>query len=70
MFRYVYRKNDLENIKGTYTIREFDCSVGISIGIALYDHKTTNMDELLQQADKALYEMKSQGKGGYVVYHS
>lgn len=61
-------KSIIENITKTYTVKGFECSVGISIGIAIFDQEPINMEELLQRADKALYQMKNQGKGGYVFY--
>ncbi len=58
----------LGNITGTYKVQGFDCRVGGSIGISVYGQTTTHMEELLQQADKALYDMKGQGKGSFVFY--
>lgn len=58
----------VENITGTYNVQGFECRVGVSIGISVYDQSTTHMEELLQQADKALYDMKGQGKGSFVFY--
>lgn len=43
-------------------------SIHMSIGISLYPSDSTNADELLEQADSALYAAKAQGKNGYVMY--
>lgn len=44
-------------------------SLGISIGIAL-DGDGDTPEELIRQADSALYEAKSSGKGMYRFYSS
>lgn len=41
------------------------CSVGVSIGIAIYPDHALEMDSLLQAADKAMYVCKSRGKNAY-----
>ena len=41
------------------------CHIGVSIGISLYPQHSTEMDELLALADKAMYEVKSSGKNNY-----
>jgi GGDEF domain-containing protein len=43
--------------------------IGISIGIAL-DDGHGSPDELIRQADSALYDAKSAGKGIYCFYSS
>ena len=39
--------------------------VGASIGIALYPDHGENMDQLVKQADKAMYGIKNAGKNGF-----
>lgn len=41
------------------------CSVGVSIGIALYPEDGTEIDRLISAADSAMYESKVAGKGTY-----
>ena len=41
--------------------------VGCSVGVSLWDHRV-GADELMEQADQALYCVKQDGKGGYRVY--
>ncbi|MEQ8390113.1 MAG: GGDEF domain-containing protein [Thalassospira sp.] len=43
-------------------------SIQMSIGISLYPAHGTNPEELLGQADTALYAAKARGKNGYVMY--
>lgn len=45
-----------------------DQCVTLSIGISCSDHSATDKDELVSQADKALYLAKSQGRKCYRVY--
>jgi diguanylate cyclase (GGDEF)-like protein/PAS domain S-box-containing protein len=42
--------------------------VGTSIGIAIYPDNTANRDDLLRNADLALYRAKEQGRGAYCFY--
>jgi len=68
--------NDLENILNRLIVsissdinyQEHIVSVGVSVGVA--QSKRTNIDtqELLEQADKALYQAKSSGKGCFVFH--
>lgn len=42
--------------------------IPISVGIAFYTGGNESYDELLNEADQALYRAKEQGRGGYAVY--
>ncbi len=43
-------------------------SVGVSIGISVYQEDSLDSETLLKHADIAMYEAKSQGKGRYQFY--
>jgi diguanylate cyclase (GGDEF)-like protein len=45
----------------------FQDAPSISIGVAALDHATMTADELLNAADRALYEAKNGGKGRVAV---
>ena len=45
-----------------------DIEIGASIGIAIYPDHGDNPQDLLVRADKAMYKVKNQGKGGYALY--
>ena len=42
--------------------------IGVSIGIAAATRDGNTADELLSAADRAMYEAKRRGKGGFVIY--
>ena len=41
------------------------CQIGVSIGIARYPFNNKHLDDVLQMADKAMYESKKAGKNQY-----
>ena len=43
-------------------VKGHTCNIGVSIGISLYPEHSSNLDELLVLADKAMYEVKHFGK--------
>ena len=58
-----------ENIeKINFQHEESSISITISIGISTYKNEDSNMDDLLQKADVALYEAKSRGRNCTVKY--
>lgn len=56
----------IDAIEAEYTLDSFKLAVGCSIGIAEYPQKTEiSADQLVRQADRAMYDAKLQGRGGY-----
>jgi diguanylate cyclase (GGDEF)-like protein/PAS domain S-box-containing protein len=55
----------LENITAPYDLDGHKVIVGTSIGIAMAPDHGTRADELLRNADLALYRVKSNGRNGY-----
>ncbi|BDW95659.1 hypothetical protein MACH10_13440 [Thalassospira tepidiphila] len=45
-----------------------DCEISVSIGLAVFDGGTSDMNEQLRRADKAMYEAKAAGKAQYRLY--
>ncbi|PAB56735.1 GGDEF domain-containing protein [Anaeromicrobium sediminis] len=54
-------------IKKTVKVDEIEIRVGVSIGIALYPQDGQDKEELINVADKAMYEAKRQGKNTYYI---
>ncbi len=48
-----------------FTLGEHEVFVGISIGIAVFPEAGQSMDQLIQNADIAMYHVKGRGKGDY-----
>ena len=44
------------------------CHVGVSIGISFYPEHGESIEELMQRADKAMYNIKKMGKNNYSIY--
>jgi len=42
--------------------------LGASIGVALYPQHGRNLAELVQRADKAMYQVKRNGKSGCEIF--
>jgi diguanylate cyclase (GGDEF)-like protein/PAS domain S-box-containing protein len=55
----------IQALKEPYSIDGFEIVIGASIGIALAPHDGEDADELLKNADMALYRAKTEGRGSY-----
>ena len=55
----------IENISAPYSIEGHHVTIGASLGISQAPQDGTDPDQLLQNADLALYRSKSDGRGGY-----
>ncbi|OIN10993.1 bifunctional diguanylate cyclase/phosphodiesterase [Oceanisphaera psychrotolerans] len=49
-------------------LKGISCYAGSSIGIALYPHDGTSVEELIKHADLAMYQAKTSGKGNYQFF--
>ncbi len=63
-------KRILENVRQSFNINGADVKVGISIGIAFKETEDTTADDLLRNADVAMYSAKGKGKNRFVVFES
>ena len=59
----------IEIVSASYVIDGDTVRIGVSIGIALWDHESGAPDSLLAEADQALYRAKHAGRGQY-RFHS
>ncbi|MDO8454127.1 MAG: diguanylate cyclase [Sulfurimonas sp.] len=48
--------------------KDHRCHVGVSIGISFYPEHGDNIEDLMQRADKAMYNIKRMGKNNYSIY--
>lgn len=53
-----------------FLIQDWQISLGATIGASLWPQDGTDLRELLQQADAALYRLKRTGKGGWDWFHA
>lgn len=55
-------------LKEPFILGEHEVFVGVSVGIAMYDEAGSNVEQLIQNADIAMYHVKGRGKDGYKFY--
>lgn len=57
----------IQAISAPFNLEGVEARIGISIGIARYTEEARNEDDLVKQADKAMYEAKLAGKNTYRI---
>lgn len=62
-------KKLIEALRRPFQLGDHEVFVGISIGIAIYPEVGDDMDQLVQNADIAMYHVKASGKDGYRFYN-
>ncbi len=58
----------IQELREPFTLGEHEVFVGVSIGIAMYPDTGKTVDELIQNADAAMYHVKGRGKDGYQFF--
>ncbi|WP_407657573.1 EAL domain-containing response regulator [Marinobacter profundi] len=58
----------IEALRAPFQLGEHEVFVGVSIGIAMYPEAGDSLDQLIQNADIAMYHVKARGKDGYRFY--
>ncbi|MBN2246326.1 MAG: diguanylate cyclase [Candidatus Aminicenantes bacterium] len=74
----VGKKNELEmilqrmmkKVNHKFKIGSHIITPSLSVGIAMYSDDGTNIEELINKADKAMYDAKSKGKNQYYFFKS
>ncbi len=61
-------KKLIKALRAPFQLGEHEVFVGVSIGIAIYPDAGDCMDQLIQNADIAMYHVKARGKDGYRFY--
>ncbi|SDC91957.1 PAS domain S-box-containing protein/diguanylate cyclase (GGDEF) domain-containing protein [Paenibacillus sp. UNCCL117] len=62
-------KRVIADLQQPYRLKESDFYVTASIGIAIYPGHGQSAEQLLKNADTAMYEVKKKGKNGYQFYN-
>ncbi len=60
----------LESVKAPYMVHGRDIVVSTSIGISIFPEDGSDSEELLRNADTALYRAKDQGRDNYQLYEA
>ncbi|GGH37187.1 sensor domain-containing protein [Paenibacillus segetis] len=60
----------IQGFKEPFRIHESDLYVSISIGISFFPQDGISVEEILKNADVAMYNAKEAGKGKYMVFRS
>ncbi|MEH3087013.1 MAG: EAL domain-containing protein [Xylophilus ampelinus] len=58
----------LDSMAQPFTLDDIGFSVGCSVGVALYPRDGQTLDELIKQADTAMFRVKGGSRGGYRFY--
>lgn len=58
----------IKALKAPFALGEHEVFVGVSIGIAIYPEAGNTMDQLIQNADIAMYHVKARGKDSYCFF--
>jgi len=68
----IMRKADdlIRALNTTYIGENCEIPISGSVGIAVYPEDGIHYEQLIQCADRALYQVKNKGKNNYMVYQS
>jgi diguanylate cyclase (GGDEF)-like protein len=58
----------VSELQRPFDLMGHEALIGASVGVALSDHGGSDADDLLRQADVALYEAKTSGRGRYQLF--
>lgn len=58
----------LEVMKGVFLVDQHQLFISASVGISLFPNDALNAEQLLRNADSALFKAKSSGREGYAMY--
>ncbi|WP_232465170.1 EAL domain-containing protein [Oleiphilus messinensis] len=63
-------KKLIQELKEPFKLGDHDVFIGVSIGIAMYPEGGISVEQIIQNADVAMYHVKSRGKDGYQFFVS
>jgi diguanylate cyclase (GGDEF)-like protein len=58
----------VERLGHPFEVLGHTCTIGASVGIALYPDDGSELDEVFKAADIAMYKVKNSGRNGYALY--
>lgn len=58
----------IDKIKQPFFYKSTDYFIGCSIGISLYPHDASNVEELLRKSDMSMYHAKDKGRSNYQFF--
>jgi diguanylate cyclase (GGDEF)-like protein/PAS domain S-box-containing protein len=64
----IVAKKIIQSIAQPYVIHGHTCMIGCSIGISIFPDDSDEMENLVIQADSAMYKAKSSGKNNYHLF--
>jgi len=64
----VLARRVLEEVSRPYRIDDLNFSLSCSIGVALYPDDGQSLDDLIKNADSAMYHVKERGRSGFRFY--
>ena len=65
-----HRAKLLEALFQPFTVADRSINTGTSIGVAVSGHHAMTAEQLLKNADIAMYQAKSQGRGQVTLHHA
>jgi diguanylate cyclase (GGDEF)-like protein len=66
----IVAKRILDAVAAPVSVHEHELIVGTTIGIAVYPGDGAGAEELLRNADAAMYSAKESGRGSFAFYHT
>ncbi len=60
----------IDTLREPFVLDNQDIYIGVSIGIAMFPEAGNSIEQLIRNADLAMYQVKSRGKDGYCFFDS
>ena len=58
----------LKDFSVDFILNKNICKMGLSIGVSMFPMDSNNADELIDNADKAMYQVKDEGKNNFKFF--
>jgi diguanylate cyclase (GGDEF)-like protein len=60
----------MQSVSVPFSISGQEVALSVSIGIAVFSQELSGLNELIKNADMAMYAVKQQGRNGYRIYNT